>query len=271
MNILNPKQPITACKTRHARMVATGIGKAYAGRPALADVGLTVHEQEFVAVLGPSGAGKTTLFRCLTGLLTPDQGSIRVDQDDIAHLQGRARRRVAVVFQQFNLVSRLTALENVLAGRLGYVPAWRGWFRCFDRKDKLLAFECLERVGLLAQATQRADTLSGGQQQRVAIARALAQRPSLIVADEPVASLDPNAAGEVLGLLRSITRDEGVSVICSLHQVHFARKFADRIIGLSNGTVKFDLAAEAFDERAYKELYDAQHKSGAASPSATID
>ncbi len=229
--------------------------KAFNGRPAIEDVSFTVHEHEFVAVLGPSGAGKTTLFRCVTGLLAPDGGTVQIGGDDITALRGRARRRVAVVFQQFNLVSRLTALDNVLAGRLGHVPAWRGWLRRFGRQDRLLALECLDRVGLLAQATQRADRLSGGQQQRVAIARALAQQPDLIVADEPVASLDPNASTGVLELLRGIARSEGVGVVCSLHQVPYARAYADRVVGLSRGRVVFDVPTERFDQAAFTHLY----------------
>lgn len=150
--------------------------KAFNGHAAIEDVSFTMGEHEFVGSSRPQGAGKTTLFRCVAGLLAPDRGTAWIGDDDIAALRGR-RRRVAVVFQQFNLVSRLTALDNVLAGRLGYVPAWRGWLRRFDRRDRLLALECLDRVGLLAHASQRADRLSGGQQQGVAIARALAQRP----------------------------------------------------------------------------------------------
>ena len=168
-----------------------------------------------------------------------------------------ARRRVAVIFQQFNLVSRLTALENVLAGRLGYVQAWRGLLRRFTRADRLSALECLDRVGLLDHAMVRADRLSGGQQQRVAIARALAQRPRLILADEPVASLDPTAADGVMALLKSIARSDGVAVLCSLHQVHFARAYADRIIGLSQGRIVLQSAADGFDDPAYRALYGA--------------
>ena len=175
------------------RLEIKGISKAFEGRRAIEDVSFSVNEHEFVALLGPSGAGKTTLFRCITGLLAPDRGTGSVSGIDIAAMRGRARRRVAIIFQQFNLVSRLTALQNVLAGRLGHVTAWRGWLRRFERHDMLLALECLDRVGLLEYAAQRADRLSGGQQQRVAIARALAQEPDFIVADEPVASLDPNA------------------------------------------------------------------------------
>jgi len=235
-----------------------GVSKAFNARAAIEEVSFTVREREFVAVLGPSGAGKTTLFRCLTGLLAPDRGEIRIGGDDIGALRGRARRRVAVVFQQFNLVNRLTAFENVLAGRLGYVPAWRGWLRRFTRADRLFALECLDRVGLLAHAMQRADTLSGGQQQRVAIARALAQRPSLIVADEPVASLDPNASVGVLDLLRGIARADGVGVVCSLHQVHFARAYADRVVGLSHGRVVIDAPTDRFDQAAFERLYGPQ-------------
>ena len=170
------------------RMIADGVTKSFGQVVAIEDVGFKVEEHEFLAVLGPSGSGKTTLFRCLTGLLLPDRGTVRIDDHDVTTLRGGSRRRIAVVFQQFNLVNWLTAFQNVLAGRLGHVPAWRGLTRRFNRTDKLLALECLSRVGLLAQASQRADTLSGGQQQRVAIARALAQRPTLIVADEPIAS-----------------------------------------------------------------------------------
>jgi phosphonate transport system ATP-binding protein len=221
----------------------------------MADVSFAVAEHEFVAVLGPSGAGKTTLFRCIAGLIPPDQGVSRVDGDDGARRDKSERRQVAVIFQQFNLVSRLTALENVLAGRLGYVPAWRGLLRRFTPADRLMALECLDRVGLLDHAMTRADRLSGGQQQRVAIARALAQRPRLILADEPVASLDPHAADGVMALLKSIARSDGVAILCSLHQVQFARAYADRIIGLSQGRVVLRAAADEVDETALAVLY----------------
>jgi phosphonate transport system ATP-binding protein len=143
----------------------------------------------------------------------------------------------------------------VLAGRLGHVPAWRGWLRRFERQDRLLALECLDRVGLLAHAAQRSDRLSGGQQQRVAIARALAQQPDLIVADEPVASLDPNASAGVLELLNGIAQSDGVAILCSLHQVPYARAYADRVVGLSLGRVALDVPTERFDRAAFERLY----------------
>lgn len=239
------------------RLVLQGVGKAFGGRDAIRDISLTVREHEFVALLGPSGAGKTTLLRCVAGLLDPDHGTVTVAGTDVSQIRGRARRRVAVVFQQFNLVGRSSALANVLAGRLGHVAAWRGITHSFERSDHLLALQCLERVGLLAHAAQRADTLSGGQQQRVAIARALAQQPDIIVADEPVASLDPSNGAGILDLLRGICRDEGVSVLCSLHQVHLAREFADRVVGLANGRVMLNAAAAEFDQNRARELYGA--------------
>ena len=237
------------------RLKLENVGKAFNGRDAICDISLTVREHEFVALLGSSGAGKTTLLRCVAGLLNPDHGTVYVTGADVSELRGRARRRVAVIFQQFNLVARISALANVLAGRLGHVPAWRGITRRFERSDRLLALECLERVGLLSQAAQRADTLSGGQQQRVAIARALAQRPDIIVADEPVASLDPSNGAGILDLLRGICREEGVSVLCSLHQVHLARQFADRLVGLANGRVILNVSAADFDEEQARTLY----------------
>lgn len=247
------------------RLVVENLTKTFRGHAAITDVSLSVVEHEFTAVLGPSGAGKTTLFRCIAGLIEPDRGTVRLDADDVARSTGRSRRQIAIVFQQFNLVSRLTALDNVLAGRLGYVPVWRGCLRRFERADRLLALECLDRVGLLGQAMQRADRLSGGQQQRVAIARALAQQPRLIVADEPVASLDPSSANSIMALLRRIARSEGVAILCSLHQEHFARSYADRIIGLSHGRVVLATAAVTFDQAASARLYGVTETASAGS------
>lgn len=252
--VLASGKAATACADP-VRLTVAGVSKYFGAAAAIKDVGFVVRAHEFVAVLGRSGSGKTTLFRCIAGLLKPDSGVIRIDSDDIQNLHGRLRRRIAVVFQQFNLVSRLSALDNVLAGRLGYAPAWRGIIRRFTREDRLFALECLDRVGLLDKALQRADTLSGGQQQRVAIARALCQRPSLIIADEPVASLDPNASTGVLELLREIARSGSVGVICSLHQVHLARSYSDRIVGLSHGNAMIDIATARFDDNAYRRLY----------------
>jgi phosphonate transport system ATP-binding protein len=234
-----------------------GASLSFNGRRALDDVSFRVQRGEFLAVLGPSGAGKSSLFRCLAGLLPMEGGSAHLNGRDVASFEGRERRHIAVVFQQFNLVSRLTALENVLAGRLGHVPAWRGWLRQFSGCDVLLALECLERVGLLAHATQRADTLSGGQQQRVAIARALAQQPDVIIADEPVASLDPHIGAGILDLLRGICHADahGVAVICSLHQPDFASTYADRVIGLSSGRIVLDLPAAQLTEHTLQQLY----------------
>ena len=202
----------------------------------------------------------TSRRACLAGLASLDTGSAYLAGADVARLQWRERRRIAVVFQQFNLVNRLSALDNVLAGRLGYVSAWRGWLRRFERADLLLGFECLERVGLLAHAAQRADTLSGGQQQRVAIARALAQGAELIIADEPVASLDPRIGAEILELLRAICHAGagGVGVICSLHQPAFAQQFADRVVGLSGGRIVMDIAAEEFAQTSLFNVYGSE-------------
>jgi len=172
-----------------------GLSKAFGKKCAVEDVSFTLRDRELVAVLGPSGAGKTTLFRCVTGIIRPDSGRVWFDGADIAAVTSTGRRRIAIVFQDFNLVRRLTAFENVLGGRLPHVAPWRGILRQFERSDKRKAFECLERVGFLDQAHQRADSLSGGQQQRVAVARALAQEARPIVADEPIASLGPRVGG----------------------------------------------------------------------------
>jgi len=225
---------------------------------ALADVSFSVEPGEFVAVLGPSGAGKTTLFRCLTGLTCPDGGSVLVRGRDICAIRGRelraARQDVALIFQQFNLVRRLTALHNVLAGRLARLATWRVLLRRFARADRQRALACLDAVGLLDRAYARADQLSGGQQQRVAIARALAQEATVLLADEPVASLDPESATAVLDTLRVVAR-AGVAVVASLHQVHLATAYADRIIALRAGRVIEDAPMARLNATAFEQIY----------------
>ena len=240
-----------AATQRPFSLVVDNLSKSYAGRPTIIGARFRVHAGEFVAVLGPSGAGKTTLFRCIAGLAAPTSGRVQVLKPDGAP----ARGRIGVVFQQFNLIGRRSALGNVVAGLLGQVPAWRGMLGRFSRQEVLWALECLDRVGMLGQAGQRADTLSGGQQQRVAIARAIVQRPSIILADEPVASLDPQTSQGVLDLLRGICRQDAVAVVCSLHQVHLARAYADRILGLAAGRIVTDVEAAAFDAAAFTRVY----------------
>lgn len=222
---------------------ALGVWKVYPGQvEALKGVSVNIQEGEFVAVLGPSGSGKSTLLRCINGLIPVTSGSICVDElqlSDEKHLR-EIRRRVGMIFQQFNLVRRLTALENVLCGRLAYNPSILSCLRLFPRRDVDLALSALERVGLADKAHTRCDQLSGGQQQRVGIARALVQKPSVILADEPVASLDPLSSRHVMELLTEINEQDRVTILTSLHDVGLARAFGRRVIGLSEGRVVLD-------------------------------
>ena len=207
-------------------------------------VDLTVNRGEFLVVLGRSGAGKTTLLRAINRLVEPTAGVIRVAGRPVtgappAELR-QARRQMGMIFQQFNLVRRAPVLENVLAGRLGYVPSVRSVLGAFPRADRELALECLSQVGLAAMAERRADKLSGGEQQRVAIARALAQQPSVILADEPTASLDPALTGSIMDILRRINVERGLTLVVSQHQLETALAYATRIVGLRRGCVCFD-------------------------------
>lgn len=223
------------------------LSKSFEGKVVLDQLDLEIQPGEFVVVLGPSGSGKTTLFKTISGLVVPESGSLAFSGQNLLSLTGmplrQARREIGFVFQQFNLIKRLTALQNVLAGRLGHVPLWRIILRHFSAADIQNAISCLFEVGLADIGHVRADRLSGGQQQRVAIARSLAQRCRLILADEPVASLDPENARAVLELLRSVSRQRGLAVLCSLHQVELTTSFADRIVGLAAGRIAFDLPA----------------------------
>ena len=240
-------------------LLLEGVSKRYGGTAALDQVSLAVEAGEIVVLLGPSGAGKSTLFRCVTGLVRPDDGEIRVLGTRLNGLSRRdlrgLRRSIGLVFQQFNLIGRLSALKNVLAGRLGELPFWRVALRAFPQADRQRALASLDAVGLLERAYQRADSLSGGQQQRVAIARALTQEAQIILADEPVSSLDPETARTVLSLLTQLGRERGIAVVCSLHQVELARRFADRIVGLRGGRVVFTGRPEALDEAALDRIY----------------
>ena len=227
-------------------LVARNLSKSYGSRAALRDVSLEVRPGEFVAVLGASGSGKTTLFRCLTRLAEPDRGEIEIDGVPFHGLRGArlasARRHVGVVFQQFNLVRRLSALDNVLAGRLAGAPLWRVMLRSFSAADETIAINALLQVGLGEHLDQRADTLSGGQQQRVAIARAIAQQSTIILADEPVASLDPETAVSILELLHRLSRTSGIAVVCTLHQPLLAERFADRVLTMDAGRLSEQLS-----------------------------
>jgi len=223
------------------------LAKAYGDRQILNHVSLSVKAGEFLVVLGPSGAGKSTLLRCLNGLVQADSGRIDIHGKtiDFARRSGREEQRpVAMIFQHHNLVRRLSVLKNVLVGRMAGRSTLLSLLQLFRKDDVEIALEALRKVELEHKAWQRSDRLSGGEQQRVGIARALAQKPAIILADEPVASLDPKTSRVVLGFLKQIAKESGIAVICNLHQVDYALEFGERIVGLSGGNIIFDDAPE---------------------------
>jgi phosphonate transport system ATP-binding protein len=229
------------------------------GLAAVDGVDLVIRPGEFVVILGPSGAGKTTFLRALNRLVEPTAGVVRVaglevTGADAATLRA-ARRQMGMVFQQFNLVRRLSVLDNVLAGRLGWAPPLPSLLGRFPAQDRRRALECLAQVGLADLAARRADTLSGGEQQRVAIARALAQSPSVILADEPTASLDPALTGSIMDLLRRIGTERGLTLVVSQHQLATALAYATRVVGFRRGRVVFDGPPEAVTPAAAAAIY----------------
>jgi phosphonate transport system ATP-binding protein len=241
-------------------LTVEGLSKVYDdGTSALSDVNLEIAEGEFVVLIGLSGSGKSTLLRCINRLIDPTEGRITFEGDDVTAARGadlrRIRRRMGMVFQQFNLVPRSSVLRNVLAGRLGYPGAPLSLLGLWPRPTVRMARGCLERVGIADKAQNRASALSGGQQQRVAIARALMQEPKLILADEPVASLDPATSDSVMRYLGEMNREMGLTIICSLHFLSLARKYGSRIIALKDGRMEFDGLPSDIDDALFRQIY----------------
>lgn len=236
--------------------------KSFKSRNAVSAINLDIPEGQMVGVIGRSGAGKSTLLRMINRLAEPSGGRILFEGRDITALKGRDllawRADCAMVFQQFNLVGRLDVITNVMTGRLHHHGFVSSMLQLFSEADRARAIRALDRLGMAHTALQQADTLSGGQMQRVAIARALVQEPRILLADEPIASLDPLNARIVMDALRAINREDGITVMCNLHTLDTARTYCDRIIGLSQGHVVFDGAPEALTEAAAREIYGAE-------------
>jgi len=233
------------------------------GKPVLSDISLDFPARGVVAIIGPSGTGKSTLIRCINRLVEPTAGEVWLGGRDLTKLRGSdlraARREIGMVFQEYNLVERLSVIENLLCGRLGYVPLWRVWTRRYPETDIARAFELLGRVGLGEFATRRADALSGGQRQRVGIARAVMQQPRLLLADEPTSSLDPRTSVEIMSLMRDIAAERDIPVIINIHDVALAKRFATRIVGMSTGRVVFDGPPEDLRDTHLTEIYGRGH------------
>ncbi|MFN7091041.1 MAG: phosphonate ABC transporter ATP-binding protein [Allorhizobium sp.] len=238
----------------------SGLTKTYrTGDKALKNVSLEIPAGQVVGLIGPSGAGKSSLIRCINRLIEPTEGEIHLGKLDVTKLSRSelrtARRRMGMIFQEYALVERLTVMENVLSGRLGYVPFWRSFSRRYPADDVANAFALLDRVGLLAHADKRADALSGGQRQRVGIARALSQDPELLLIDEPTASLDPKTSRQIMRLIVEISRERELPAIINIHDVLLAQAFVERIIGLRAGEVVFDGPPDALDTAALTRIY----------------
>ena len=229
------------------------------GDLALNQVNLEIPDAQVLALIGPSGAGKSTLIRCVNRLVEPTSGSATLNDINLTKLSSRAlrksRRKMGMIFQEYALVERLTVMENVLSGRLGYVGFWRSYFRKFPKDDIKEAFRLLDRVGLLEMADKRADELSGGQRQRVGICRALIQDPDLLLVDEPTASLDPKTSRQIMRLINELCSERGLTAIINIHDVLLAQMFAQRIVGLANGEVVYDGKPEGLTPEVLTQIY----------------
>ena len=220
---------------------------------ALKGVNLKIKKGEFVSILGPSGSGKTTLLRSLNGLESIDSGEVVFDNTKISKTSlPDIRKKTGMIFQEYNLINNISAINNVLTGLLNSSSKFLSMFYLFSKDQKLKALQALDTVGLIEKSYNRADELSGGQRQRVGIARAIIKKPLLLLADEPVASLDPKASYLIMKLLRKINQDFKITVLCNLHQTHLASEFSDRVVGLSNGLIVFDQDAKLLDKNIHK-------------------
>ena len=241
-------------------LIIESLDKKYpTGDRALKSVSLSVQTGEVIGLIGPSGAGKSSLIRCVNRLIEPSGGSISLNGKNILamgqHQLRLARREIGMIFQEFALVERLTVMENLLSGRLGYTGFWASWFRRFNQADIARAFELLERVGLSGMHNKRADELSGGQRQRVGIARALMQSPTLLLVDEPTASLDPKTSRQIMRLIIDLCRERGLAAIINIHDVVLATEYLPRIVGLRAGEIVFDGQAQSVDETILSRIY----------------
>ncbi|MGP4073433.1 phosphonate ABC transporter ATP-binding protein [Piscibacillus sp. B03] len=229
------------------------------GHQGLKDINLKINDGEFVVVVGLSGAGKSTLIRSINRMVTPTSGELLIDGEDILKYKERQLRKLrteaGMIFQNYNLVRRMSVLRNVLTGRLGYTNTFKSLLGLFSQEDIKLALNNLERVGIKEKSYTRADELSGGQQQRVSIARVLTQQPKVILADEPVASLDPPTSHKVMSDLRKISKEDNLTTLVNLHFIDMAKEYADRIIGLRDGEVVFDGPASEVTEQTFEEIY----------------
>ena len=229
------------------------------GDLALQGVDLNIPDGQVLALIGPSGAGKSTLIRCVNRLVEPTNGSAILNDVNLTNLSARqlrkARRKMGMIFQEYALVERLTVMENVLSGRLGYVGFWRSYFRKFPKKDVKEAYRLLDRVGLLEMANKRADELSGGQRQRVGICRALIQDPELLLVDEPTASLDPKTSRQIMRLINELCEERGLTAIINIHDVLLAQMFSQRIVGLALGKVVYDGNPEGLTPEVLTQIY----------------
>lgn len=237
-----------------------GLTKAYSpGKPVLHSIDLDIGAGGLTAIIGASGTGKSTLIRCINRLVEPTSGSILFEGQDLVRLSRselrEARCKIGMVFQEYNLVERLSVMENVLSGRLGYIPTWKAWLRRYPRADIDRAFELLKVVGLEGFERRRADGLSGGQRQRVGIARAVMQNPRLLLADEPTSSLDPRTCVDIMQLLASVGQSLSVPVIVNMHDVDLAKRFATRIVGMAEGRIVYDGGPEGLSDERLRLIY----------------
>ena len=236
------------------------VNKVYPnGLHALKNISLEINQGEFVAIIGLSGAGKSTLLRTINRMHDISEGSLTVDGEEVNSLKGKElrkfRRKVGMVFQSFNLVTRTTVINNVLTSRVPDMPLWKSIIGLYSKEDKVIALEALDKVGILDKAYVRADQLSGGQQQRVALARTLAQKPEIILADEPVAALDPITATAVMDDFKKINKELNMSVLINIHHVDLALKYADRVIGIKAGEIVYDGPSAEVDSEVLKQIY----------------